>query len=196
MNRLVSKIDEKRLGMLASDVLDRVAAQDFGRIPGPIYANPVFVYFRVGVRPLSFEAYPAVEPGTRRIVVAHMPLADKSGFVAGLTQQQRKGHQPVTGGGAINVVGNPVGVRILAGEKAGARRRAERSGHKRVAEHRSFFADPVDVGRLDKWMTGNTQLVPPQVVNQDEHDVGPRVARRTRRTLGPCRWQSQQQAKQ
>ncbi len=78
----------------------------------------------------------------------------------------------MTGGRAVNVVDDPVGVRVLPCQKACARRRAERCGHKGITEQCTLFADAVNVGRLDERMPDNAQFIPAQIVYQDEDDVG------------------------
>src|SRR5688500_867563 len=103
-----------------------------------------------------------------------MPLADKRGFVTRLMEQQWESRQPMTSGGTVNVVSDSVRVRVLSGEKAGARRRAQWRGHESIAKRRAFFGDAVDVRRFNVRMSGNAELVPTQVVDQNEDDVRPR----------------------
>ena len=62
-------------------------------------------------------------------------------------------------------------------------RRAERRRDEGVAEDDAFAGDAVDVRRLDERMAGEAQVVPAQIVNQDEDDVGTGVARHTSGTL-------------
>ena len=98
-------------------------------------------------------------------------------------QEQGKGHQLTTGGRAINVVRDPVGVRVLPCQKACARRRAERCGDKGITKQCTFPADAINVGCLDERMAHNAQFVPAQIVYQDEDDVRARAAHRTRRAV-------------
>ena len=134
MDRFVRQIDQERFVVPPLDELHRIAAENIRDVAGRLDRLAVFVDVGIEVRALSLETHPAIEARARRVVIAHVPFANKGGFVTRLMQQQRKGHQLMTGGRAINVVGDPVGVRVLPGQKAGARRRAERRGHKGIAE--------------------------------------------------------------
>ena len=102
------------------------AAENISDVAGRLDGLAVFVDVWIEVRALSFETHPAIKTRARRVVVSHVPLADESGFVTRLMQQSGKRHQLMTRGRTVNVVGDPVGVRVLSGQKAGARRRAER----------------------------------------------------------------------
>ena len=63
----------------------------------------------------------------------------------------RKHRQVVAG--PRRVVDDAVGVRVLAGQEAGAARRAERRRRKRVGEPRAFAGEPIHVRRLDERMS-------------------------------------------
>src|SRR6185369_14011418 len=89
-------------------------------------------------------------------------------------KHRRKSLQLVTGFGAVDVIGDSVSVSILTGQETSSRRRAERRSHECVAEHRAFFCEAVDVWCLDVGMSGATQFVPPQIINEYEDNVRPR----------------------
>jgi len=66
-----------------------------------------------------------------------------------------------------------MGMSVLPGEKASARRRAQWRRHEGITKECSLSADAIDVWCLDVRMSGDAQLVPTQVVDEDEDNVGP-----------------------
>ena len=85
----------------------------------------------------------------------------------------------MAGGVARGVVDDAVRVGVLASQKRGAARRAERRRGKRVQESRALARQPIDGWRLDERMAGKSEVIPAGVVDQDDEDVGTgRVCRR------------------
>src|ERR1043165_1501234 len=69
---------------------------------------------------------------------------------------------------AINVVGDAVFVRILAGQKARAAWRTEWRRDESIFKTNSLTRDALNVWDFDKWIIN---FVPAQVVNQDENNI-------------------------
>ena len=112
-----------------------------------------------------------VETGAGGIVDAHVPFADEGGFVAGVVEEAGPGGEAVAGGAAIDVVGDLVGVRVEAGEEGGAAGGAERGDGEGVLEHGAFAGETVYAGGLCEGVAAAAELVPAEVVDQDEDDV-------------------------
>jgi hypothetical protein len=72
---------------------------------------------------------------------------------------------------AVNVIDDAVSMRILPGKKPGARRRAKGRGHESIAEVSTLSADSIYVWCLEVGMSGNTEFVPAQIVNQDKNNI-------------------------
>ena len=81
----------------------------------------------------------------------------------------------MTGRRTIDVVGDAMRMRVLAGEKAGPRRRTQRCRHKSIPKDGTLPADAINVRRLDVWMSGNAQFIPAQIIYENEDNVGPRL---------------------
>src|SRR5262245_41106392 len=113
-----------------------------------------------------------IEAGPRRSIDTHVPFANEGSFVAGVVQQAWPGDHGVALRAAIDVVVNAIGVDILTRHKAGSAGRAERRGGESVLEDGPLFGQAVDVGRLHERMTGAAELVEPQIIHEDEDDVG------------------------
>jgi len=101
-----------------------------------------------------------------------VPFADEGGFVAGVVQEAGPSGEAVTGGAAIDVVGDLIGVRVEAGEEGGAAGGAEGSDGEGVLEHGAFAGEAVDVWSLGEGMAAAAEFVPAQIIDQDEDDVG------------------------
>ena len=81
---------------------------------------------------------------------------------------------PVGPGCRAEPVGHPVPGRDLAGQDAGARGAADLAGRVRLSEARAGGRDAVDVRAFVVAAAAGAQVVPAQVVGQDEQDVGVR----------------------
>src|SRR4051812_31970387 len=100
-----------------------------------------------------------------------MPFADERRFVAGVVQEPRPGDQRMAFATTIDIVNDAVRVRIKAGQKAAPTRRAKRRRSERIAEHRPFLRQAINIRRLDERMADAAQLIEPQIVHQDEDDI-------------------------
>ena len=80
--------------------------------------------------------------------------------------------QSMAGRVARRVVDDPVGMGVLAGEDRRSAGRTERRRGERVEESRAVARELVDRRRLDERMTGDADVVPSQIVNKDDDDVG------------------------
>src|SRR5204862_5445440 len=98
--------------------------------------------------PLTLVAGPVVEPGPLLVVpLAHVPLADVRGVVAGVVQALRiAGHVRRE---LREVVDHLMAVRVQAAQEAGPARRAQRTGAERVPEPDALVRDPIDVRGLE-----------------------------------------------
>jgi hypothetical protein len=170
MNRLVGEIHEKRRVAWPIDEPLDVAGQKVGGVALVLDALSVDVQRRVDCFALAGHRHPMVEARARAVVVAHVPLAEEAGAIAGLLQFEREHRQRMTF--ASRVVDDAVRVRILAGQETGPARRAQRRRGERVGEARALAGQPVHVRRLDERMSGGAKVVPAHVVDQDEDDVG------------------------
>ena len=101
-----------------------------------------------------------------------MPLADMGGLVAQPLQDGVIVGQAVAVGVARHVVDDAVPAGVLAGDDRGAVGRAERRRMERLGEHRALVADAVDVRRLHVGMAADAELVEPEVVDQDDDEIG------------------------
>ena len=77
----------------------------------------------------------------------------------------------------IDPVGDADGGWVLAGEDAGAGRRADRAGRVRVGKAHALAGEAVDVGRLVEGTAVADEVLPAHVVDEDKDDVGSRHAR-------------------
>jgi hypothetical protein len=153
---------------------------------------------RVVGSPLAGEAHPGVEAGARRGVVAHVPLAEEGRLVAARVQGLGEGLQAVAQEVAGHVVDHTVARRVLPGEDAGPVRRAQRHRVEGPGEEGTFTGQPVAVRGFEVGMAGGAELVPAQIVDDDDDEVGALVGaggpRRGRRD--ECRQASHSQQRQ
>jgi len=98
----------------------------------------------------------------------------------------------MTGSRAIDVVGDSMRMRVLPCEKTGTGWRAQRCCHESIPKDDAFFANAIDVGRFDVWMSRNAQLIPPQIIYENEDDVGSRL-HNDRATLAEAGYRQDQQ---
>src|SRR5580700_12210397 len=96
MHRFVSQPQEKRLGAFALEKSHGAVRQDVGGIAGGLDHLAVLVQFRIMVSSLTLEADPVIEAWTRRVVIAHVELADEASLVTGCVQRPRKSGERVT----------------------------------------------------------------------------------------------------
>ncbi len=109
MNRFVSQVHEERLiGGTVDESLD-VVGEQVGRVPLGLYSFTIDIQRRVDGFPLPWHGNPVVEPWTRAVVVAHVPLAEEAGAVTGTLELQREHPQVVAG--SSRIVDDAVGVR-------------------------------------------------------------------------------------
>ena len=153
--------------------LSSVSGEKIRNVPARLHIFAIFIYLRIEVRSLSFKTHPPIKTRARGVVVSHVPLAYESGCVTRLSQQQRKSNEFVACCRTIDIVSDPVSVWILARQKTGARRRAKRRSDECISEECAFAANAIDIGRLDEWMTGNTQIIPTQIINENKNNIGP-----------------------
>jgi hypothetical protein len=72
---------------------------------------------------------------------------------------------------AIRIVDDPVIVSVLAREQTRPNRRAEGRRAEGVAEPHALMSNPVDTGCSHKGVARARDLIPPQIVNEDDQDV-------------------------
>jgi hypothetical protein len=117
MNRFVSQVQEEGLIGGTVDESLYVLSEQIGRVALDVYPFTIDIQRRVDGFPLTRHGYPVVEPWTRAVVVAHVPLAEEPGAVTGTLELQREYPQVVAG--SSRVVDDAVGVRVLARQEAG-----------------------------------------------------------------------------
>ena len=122
--------------------------------------SPIFVDLRVGVGTLTFETHPTIESRPRLVVVSHVPLTDEGGRITGLVKHERKRYQLMTGSRTVNVIDDSVRMCVLARKKARTRRGTKRSGRERIAKHRAFTRNAIDIWGFYERMAGTAQLIP------------------------------------
>ncbi len=123
------------------------------------------------VRALASEADPFIEAGLRLVAaVAHVPLADECGLIAGLLQQLRK--EAGSGWDRSVVVDDLMPVGVNAGQNTGAARRAQRRGDEGILQVRAFPGDQVHIGRAQpRLRMHKAHGVVPVIVGQNEDHV-------------------------
>src|SRR5262245_59559220 len=169
MHGFMRKIKEKRFRVLLFQEIQRVIVQNISEITVFDFTFTIHVKLRVEVATLALYADPIVNSGSRTVVNAHVPFAEKRGLVTSIVQQARKGDEFVTARAVVRVVRDTVFVRILASEITCPARRTKRRRNERVLKTSAFACDALDVRDFDK---GILHSVPAQIVNQDENDVG------------------------
>src|SRR5262249_35575930 len=108
MNGFVRQVKAEGLMTGTPDDLDGALGEYIGDIAARLPDFAVDVEHRVDRLALAREADPVVEAGARRIVVAHVPLAEKSGLVAGVVQLPWPGKQLMAARRAVGVVNDAV----------------------------------------------------------------------------------------
>ena len=190
VQRLVRQEHEKRVISGLPYEPDRVIRQQVGDVAGFPGPRAVDVELRIEGLALAAHRDPMGKSRPRAVVVSHVPLAEKSRPVTRLLQRDRERVEPVARGVARGVVDDAVGVGVLAGQDAGAARRAQGRRREGVQEPHAFTRHPVDRGRLDERMTRDGEVIPAQVVDQDDHEAGASLgglaARRARRKQKPA----------
>ena len=131
MQRLVRQEHEERVVSGLADEPDRVIRQQVGDVAGFPGPRAVDVELRVERLALAAHRDPMRKSRPRAVVIAHVPLAEEAGPVARLLQRDRERVEPVARGVARGVVDDAVRVGVLAGQDAGAARRAQRASPRR-----------------------------------------------------------------
>jgi len=109
----------------------------------------------------------------RSVIVAHVKFSDLSGLVTGIVKEAREGDELMALKVVARIIADPVRVHVLSGQKRAPRRRAQRCGDEGVPKIHAFPRNPVDVRSLDERMTGASQRVVPQIVDQYEDEIRP-----------------------
>src|SRR5690606_13989999 len=122
-------------------------------------------------RSLPLQTKPLVEAWAAGAVVAHVPFADVGRFVSSFLQRLREGTQLMALGASFCVVDDAVHVRILTREDAAATGRTEGRRRERVPELGALASDPIDMWSFRHGAAGAAQIVPAQVIHQNENDV-------------------------
>jgi hypothetical protein len=172
VNGLVRQVEEEGSSVRPPDERDGPVREDVGDVPGDLRQAAVLEEVGVDALPLAGHRDPGVEARPRLRVVPHVPLPDERGLVARLVHRRRERLQLVAPGAAVGVVDDPVGMGIPARQEAGPAGGARRGDHERVAEPRALARDAVDGGCLQVGKRPAAQLVPPEVVDQDDDEVG------------------------
>jgi hypothetical protein len=105
-----------------------------------------------------------------RMGAEQVPLADVRGLVAGVAELV--GDRALGGGHAPADGGDEPAVGVLPGHQGEAAGDADRVGHARVGEAQALGRQPVDVRRGDVGIAVAAQRVAPELVADDEEDVG------------------------
>jgi len=172
----------------ADDHRERMVAVLFHPVDGQVGADVVDPTGGGGFHAVDFEravlivtlveeAGGVVEARALAVLVAHVPLAEVGGLVAGGAHQGGMGDRVFGQGGVV--VDDAVGVVVAAGEERGAAGRAEREGDKCVAETHALGGEPVHGRRLEPRVAGAFAMlalhgphrVPALVIGDDEQEV-------------------------
>jgi hypothetical protein len=162
---------ERRVRGAAVDEFERLSAEacglvGAGRIPGVDEIRTALALF----------AAPEIEVGFSGLDgggLAHAKLADESGAVTGAAQPHGVGVRPLGFVQAGGEVRDPVAFHPLAGEETRAADRADRGGDKTFLEDDPLRGQSVEVGCLHERVAHESGSVPAEVVDDDEHEVGP-----------------------
>ena len=174
VDSLIAEVEEEGLiGGSFPKPLDGLVGQDIRIVALEDLAPAVDIEFRIEVGALALEADPVVKAGTRFVVVvAHVPLADVGGAVAGLLEVLGK-EDGSLGDGAL-VVDHPVVVHVLAGQDGGPAGGAEGCADEGVGEVSSFLGEPVEGGSFQPLggIRVEAHEVVAMVVAENEDNVG------------------------
>ena len=184
VHRLVSEKERPWSIVLSGDELHRQRIHEVGDVAGVLDILAVVVEPRVDDPAVPVIAHPQVVAGPRHAVIAHVPLSDVRGQVAGLLQFEVIVRQPMAHRVARHVVDDPVAARVLAGQDRGAVRRADRRGVEGAIEEHAFGGQPVNVRRLHVGVAACAELVVAQVVDQYDEEIGPSHARKGSLSFG------------
>ena len=161
---------------LLLDEGDRPVGQDVGDVPLDLVDAAILIQLGVGGPSLSGDGHPPVETGPGSRIVPHVPLAEVGRLVAVTLKGPREGPEPVAGPVPCHVVDDAVAGGVLPGEDAGPVGRTERHRVEGMREHHPFAGELVDMGRFEKGMPGDPQLIPSQVVDDQDDDIGTTLA--------------------
>ncbi len=173
VQRLVREEEQERLLPRLLHEVDGEVGEHVGDVALHLLPLPVDVELRVDRLALALHRHPAGPAGPRGVIVPHVPLAHERRPVAGSGEWDREGRQAMARRVARGVVGDAVGVGVLAGEDARPARAAERRGGEGVEEAHALTCEAVDVRRLGEGVPGDADLVPAEVIDEDEDDVRP-----------------------
>src|SRR5688500_10201702 len=171
MNSLMRKINQKRFVVPPLYEFNGISSEKIGNVPVGLHIFAIIIDLRIKVRPLSFKTNPPIKTGAPGVVVPHVPLAYESRCVTRLAQQKRERGELMTCRGTVDVISDPVSVWILASQKTSARRRAKRIGNECISKKCAFVANAIDVGRLDEWVIGHADIIPPQVIDENKNNI-------------------------
>lgn len=172
MNRLVGEVHQKRSVPLPLDEPDGPVGEDIRDVAVDLMQPPVLVQLGIDRAPLPRHPDPVVEPRSRRRVVVHVPFTQEGGLVPDRVERTGKSLEPMARVVAGHVVDDPVSRGILARQEACPVGRAQGDGVERVREQRTFTGQTVDVGGFEIRVAGGAELVPAEVVHDDNHEVG------------------------
>jgi hypothetical protein len=117
MNGFVSKVQAEWCVMALLEELNRVVRQDVRHVAGTPDYTTVNVQIWICTLTLTAKTEPPVETGSRRIVVAHVPLAHERRRVACVVQEAWPRHKLVAQSIAGNIVYYSVRVSVLSREE-------------------------------------------------------------------------------
>ena len=145
--RFVAETQKKRLFVLLFEPVDGEVRDDVRVVALGLTTLAIDVEGGVPVLALALVADPVVEARALLVVVlAHVPLADIGGLVAGILQGDGETRQVSRVLG--EVVHHTVRVRVESRKEAGPRRGTERGGDECVGKPHTLVGEPVEIGRF------------------------------------------------
>ena len=181
MKRLVGQHQQERRGAALLEEAHGALGENIRHVARHAGETAVFKKLRVRDLALALHRDPIIEARPRSGIVAHVPLADKAGVVAGRMERPRKRGQRVAARAAVSVVEDTVVARFLAGEDVGAARGTERRDGEEILELRALARDAIKMGRARERVAGGAEIVETQIVDDHEQDVGPGLGGEDRR---------------
>ena len=174
VDSLIAEVEEEGLiGGSLLEPLDGLVGQDVRIVALECLPFAVDVKLRIKVGALSLEADPVVKAGTRFVVVvAHVPLADIGGAVAGFLEVL--GEEDGSFGNGALIVDHAVMVHVLASQDRSPAGGTEGCANKSIGEVSPFLGEPVEGWGLQPLRSVRMEAheVVTMVVAEDEDDVG------------------------